>query len=355
MAIYEIAADRIQHVPPTSFEAERFRERGDLQRLLRDHIDVVAPDIMVISEEFGTWEDSRRRIDLLCLDKEANIVVVELKRTDDGGHMDLQAIRYAAMVSALTFHQVVSAHDAYLGMRSIDRDGRESILQFLGWEEPHEEQFAQNVRILLVAEGFSRELTTAVLWLNQHDLDILCVRLRPYTLDGRLIIDVQQTIPLPEAAEYQVQIRKKSQQERVARASERDYTKFDLAISGTVYSGLAKRNAMYQIVKSLTDNGVTPEQTIQVVPELRRKWRRVEGNVDASTFKELASTQAQNDGKAFDPRRWFCGENELIHANSGTYAFSNQWGIGAVEFANRLIAAFPEAGITFTESEQAKV
>ena len=40
---------------------------------------------MVIGEEFGDWEDSKRRIDLLCLDKQANLVVVEIKRTEDGG------------------------------------------------------------------------------------------------------------------------------------------------------------------------------------------------------------------------------------------------------------------------------
>jgi hypothetical protein len=45
------------------------------------------------------WEDSSRSIDLLCIDKQANLVVIELKRTEDGGHMELQAIRYAAMVS----------------------------------------------------------------------------------------------------------------------------------------------------------------------------------------------------------------------------------------------------------------
>ena len=57
------------------------------------------PSGMVLAEEFGEWEASRRRIDLLVLDKDANLVVVELKRTDDGGHMELQALRYAAMVS----------------------------------------------------------------------------------------------------------------------------------------------------------------------------------------------------------------------------------------------------------------
>ena len=54
---------------------------------------------MVLAEEFGDWEDSRRRIDLLCLDPNAQLIVVELKRTVDGGHMELQALRYSAMVS----------------------------------------------------------------------------------------------------------------------------------------------------------------------------------------------------------------------------------------------------------------
>ena len=55
-------------------------------------------ETLVISEEFGEWEESRRRIDLLGLDKDANLVVIELKRTEDG---ELQSIRYAAMVSTM--------------------------------------------------------------------------------------------------------------------------------------------------------------------------------------------------------------------------------------------------------------
>ncbi|MGH2559545.1 MAG: hypothetical protein ACRDJH_10805 [Thermomicrobiales bacterium] len=195
MPIVEITADRIDTVHPTSFEAERFRERGDLQRLLRDHIEVVATEVMVVAEEFGDWADSKRRIDLLGLDKDANLVVFELKRTNDGGHMELQAIRYAAMVSTMTFDQVVAAHETYLAKRGNPGDGREAILEFLGWVEPNVLEFAQSVRIVLVAEGFSKELTTAVMWLNQHDLDIRCVRLTPYLISERLLIDVQHTIP----------------------------------------------------------------------------------------------------------------------------------------------------------------
>ena len=209
MALYEITAEKIDRLSEGSFPESQVKEREDLQRLLRQDVEIVSPDTMVIAEEFGNWEDSRRRIDLLCLDKDARIVVAELKRTEDGGHMELQAIRYAAMVSTMTFDQVVEAHGHYLKQIESDRDARAAILDFLEWDEPNEEAFAQDVRMLLVSADFSRELTTAVMWLNERGLDITCVRLKPYTLEGRLLVDVQQVIPLPEAAEYQVKVREK--------------------------------------------------------------------------------------------------------------------------------------------------
>ena len=66
-------------------------ERTALQRTLREHVDVVAPDTRVIAEDFSPRDESRRRIDLLAIDKDANLVVIELKRTEEGGHMELQS------------------------------------------------------------------------------------------------------------------------------------------------------------------------------------------------------------------------------------------------------------------------
>ncbi len=41
-------------------------------------------------------------------------MVMELKRTEDGGHMELQAIRYAAMVANMTFKKAVEVYGVYL-------------------------------------------------------------------------------------------------------------------------------------------------------------------------------------------------------------------------------------------------
>ena len=178
---------------------------------------------MVIAEEFGDWLDSSRRIDLLCLNSEANLVVVELKRTEDGGHMELQGLRYAAMVSAMTFEQLVETFARYKSKSAPDIEAaRSAIKEFLGWDEVYEEDFAQDVHILLAAADFSKELTTAVMWLVDHGINIRCVRLKPYRMDSTVLLDVQQLIPLPESTDFQTQIGVKRQAERQNRTERHD-------------------------------------------------------------------------------------------------------------------------------------
>lgn len=224
MAIFRMTKDAFVPLSQTQFSAENILERKDLQRLLRTQIGLIDPDLMVISEEFDQWVDSSRSIDLLCIDKDANLVVVELKRTVDGGHMELQAIRYAAMISRLTFAQLVDAHKYYLEKLGQDSSAAEqNILSFLNWERQADDRFASEVRIVLASADFSKELTTSVLWLNDMGLDIRCVRLKPYRDgDAGVFIDVQQLIPLPEATEYQTQVKAKEQAGRAERAERHD-------------------------------------------------------------------------------------------------------------------------------------
>ena len=56
-----------------------------------------------------------------------------------------------------------------------------------------------------------------MLWLNERELDIRCVRIKPYTDGGRTLVDVQQVVPLPEAADYQIKLRDKETSERTSR------------------------------------------------------------------------------------------------------------------------------------------
>jgi hypothetical protein len=212
MSLYRVSTQKLEAVNQTSFITEGLLERKDLQRLLRNDIRPIGDDLMVIAEEYGDWEESSRRIDLLCLSKEAGLVVVEIKRTEDGGHMELQAIRYAAMVANMTLEQVI---DAYGRTKGGDAEtARKEILEFLESDSEDDLELIGQVRIVLVSGNFSTELTTSVLWLNQHDLDITCIRLRPYKLGSDILVDATQIIPLPEAEDYAVKVRAREKEKR---------------------------------------------------------------------------------------------------------------------------------------------
>jgi hypothetical protein len=327
MPIYEFEPNSISRLPETTFSSAGVYERRDLQRLLREHIEVIAPDTLVIGEEFGDWEDVRRRIDLLAIDKMGNIVVIELKRTEDSGHMELQSIRYASMVSTLTFDQAVDVFSRYLKKIGKDnQDARMTILEFLELDEPDDDRFAQDTRIVLASAEFLPEITSSVLWLADHGIDIRCVRLKPYNLGGRLLVDIQQIIPLPEAEQYQVQFREKTQKERQARASNADFTRFDVQIGDEIHKAMWKRNAIFMICKLLCQKGVNPGEIADLFDWRGNVWFSTDALLNASDFDKRASEQALSGGLNFDRRRWFCDEGDLVPANGKTYAFSNQWG-----------------------------
>jgi hypothetical protein len=346
--IFHFTPTGIKPLEGASFQSLKLMERSDLQRLLRERLEVIAPDCMVLGEEFCSWDDARRRIDLLALDREAKLVVIELKRTEDAGHVELQALRYAAMVSTMTFEQAVEAHDAYLRKLGRDTDARLAILEFLGWDESLEGEFAHDVRIVLVAADFQKEVTTAVLWLNERELDIRCVRMQPYIFNGEVLVDVQQVIPLPEAEEYQVRVRERNEQRRVTESigGDRDKTKFDITVGGTVQRFVNKRRAILIVVRALVAAGISPEDMMRVVPSRGdRFFVSALNNLGSADFVVSLVNQKMMQGRVFDMRRWFCEDDELIHFNNKTWAVSNQWGTGTTQTLRDLLSAFPHAGI----------
>lgn len=254
--------DRFQKIDRTSLGEEGVMERQDLQRIIRDQPDVIEDGLFVIAEEFSNWADSGRSIDLLGIGEDRNLVIVELKRGDTGEHMELQAIRYAAMAANMTFRQIVDAHRDYLQMRGIDEDAQDRIHQFLDVEDGvSEPQVAtEHPRILLVSEGFSKELTTSVLWLNEMGLDIRCVRLRVYSHGDELLVDVDQVIPLPEAQDYLVQVRDRAveSQQQIATSARRvdGSGEFETSITAASEEHQLTLRKLLEWARSLEDEGL---------------------------------------------------------------------------------------------------
>jgi hypothetical protein len=348
--IYEIEHDSLIALKEVTFASKKILEK-DIQRIFRSSIEAIAPDTFVLAEEFSDWADASRSIDLLCLDKQANLIVVELKRTEDGGHMELQAIRYAAMVSKMTFADAVAAHSKFLIKNGIAASEAEAaILGFLGWDEPKGNEFGQDVRIILVSADFKKEITTSVLWLNERELDIRCVRLRPYELMGRTLVDIQQLLPLPEAVDYQIQLRKKAAEERKSQEGGSDWTRYDLNVGTEMYPNLYKRQLFLHAVRALIRNGISVSELEQILPA--GKFLGVAGKLDGETFRKAVSEMKTPAGSSYDFRRFYVGDEDLFFSENKTWALSNQWSIAFFPQLDQLMAKYPQAMLSYKTADQ---
>ena len=239
--------------------------------------------------------------------------------------MELQAIRYSAMISAMTFDQAVDAHHSFLQRIDSTENAEQRILDFLGWNEPDESLFAQDVRIVLASADFSKELTSTVLWLNDKGVDIRCVKMEPYRDEEKIYLDMQQVIPLPEAAEFQVQVRRKKQKEQ----AKKDNSKFTLTIlGGGEKQDLNKRYLMYEIVKALIAKRISPEDIKQRLKGTKSSlFTDFEGNLSEPQFATELK-KADGSGTQSKVERFFCKKEQLFYIENEdrTYALTNQWG-----------------------------
>jgi hypothetical protein len=319
MPLYTFKDKQIAEVTSTNFASEGIREREDIQAALRDKIDVISPDTLIISEEFSEWSEGGRRIDLLGIDKQANIVVIELKRDETGAHMELQSLRYAAMVSTLTFKKAVEIYQKYLNKRAITKDAEIDLVNFLGWSDPLEDVFPADVRIVLASANFSRELTTAVMWLNERDLDIRCVRIKPYKLDDAILLDIEQIIPLPEAEDYQVRVKEQTEERRAAARAARDMTKY-------LFKGIAYRKNRLVLAVINQYRSEHPDTTLQNLKEVFPD--SLQGALGVISIRE----KAQEIFDRTDKKRHFLADSEILRtADDLEIAVCTQWGTGNIE------------------------
>ena len=332
MALYQITENSLLPLSTTSFQQENLWERRDLQRLLKANIEAISSDLMVIAEEFGEWDQSGRRIDLLAVDRDANLVVVELKRTDDGGHMELQAIRYAAMIANMTWDQAKNSFKKYLQDNNLDFDPETRLCEFFDWDTPQEDDFAQNVRIILASANFSKEITTSVLWLNERDLDISCVRLTLHKLNDQLVLSADQIIPLPEAESYQIEVRQKRREVRSSRSDKKDRSLFSISYAGEPYQSQFKKSDIgYFTVMLLKDKNLIDRAVFDFLRE------------DTScSFKLLKQPEEMTETEKRYSKYRFTKDAELFFEGQGYYVARN-WGVNNVQrLIDKMETKFPE-------------
>lgn len=231
--------DKANKIIGSSFVELNIWERRHIEEWVRENPEILGEELLVLSTEFDRFVNSNDRLDILALDKNGNLVVVELKRDSAAGYADLQALRYAAMVSSMTIDKIVPYYVTYRKKFHDDQlteiEAKEKIVEYV--ESDSFSELSSKPRIILCSEGFSQEITTTVLWLSDFKIDITCVKITPYKIDDKIIIVPRTIIPLENAKQYLIDIKIKEEEKEQSVRKARPKTMKILLENGLVMQG----------------------------------------------------------------------------------------------------------------------
>ena len=200
MSVLEIKNKQVAPLSKDDLNNFFIQEQESVRGILRDSISVISPNLLVIAEKFSNTKIGKSQIDLLCMDRSANLVVVEFLVSESGKSANLSSIRNSALISKMTFDEVVKAHQDFLKKSGETKlDAQDEILKFLDQSFlAAKANFAKSIRIILVSKEVAEEIKTTAHWLNNNGTDIGWVSINRFQLDGRLLVEINQIIPIKE-------------------------------------------------------------------------------------------------------------------------------------------------------------
>jgi Predicted nuclease of the RecB family len=187
-----------------SFSELKLSERYDLQEWISGNPLILGEKLLIIQKEFDGFSDTNERLDLLALDENGKLVVIENKLDDSGRNVVWQALKYVSYCATLTKTEICQIYQRYLGASG---SAEEKLLEFYNIEDYDSlvlNASNSDQRIILVAANFRKEVTSTVLWLEGHNIEIKCIKVTPYLDGDKLYLDTEQILPMQDVGDYQI-------------------------------------------------------------------------------------------------------------------------------------------------------
>ena len=217
--IYAISGDKatIAKLEKTSLVSESLWERQNLEEWILKEPSILSEPLhesafLIITSELAGVTTSADRLDILALDKKGKLVVVELKRDVATSYPDLQAIRYASQYASMHVSELIQIYS--MAHQLTPDEAKKCLLDFVELENPDEWELDSKPRVVLVAQGFGKEIVTSVIWLRSFGVDISCISLELYRYQDQLYLTSSPIWPQPEVETVRMSIERKGEQEQ---------------------------------------------------------------------------------------------------------------------------------------------
>lgn len=206
----------LEKVNETSFKDIKCKEREDLQEWIVSNPSILGEELLIIQKEFAGFDSTNERLDLLALDKNANLVIIENKLDDTGKDVIWQAVKYASYCSTLTLLQIKEIFGKYINKNELAINAEEELIEFFEVEnlDDLDVNKENTQRIMLVSREFRAEVLSAVSWLLKFGVGIACVKVIPYKDAEDIFLDTEQILPQKELQEYTLKLVNKAKEEQ---------------------------------------------------------------------------------------------------------------------------------------------
>lgn len=197
-----------------------------LEDLIVANPQLAGEELLVLGRQLKEFQEDDKRLDVLAVDRDGEIVLLELKVDEDFGVTDLQALTYAAAYANKTgehFAATLMHWRRRTGTDDTTLDAaKETLTAFLALDAFDDWEPSQHVRVKLIAPNFPRRVLATVKWLGDlYGMRIEAIRAHLFAVGDELQCSFERVLPLPGAEEFDLTVRAREKRKREENTSRR--------------------------------------------------------------------------------------------------------------------------------------
>lgn len=205
--MYRLNRERnlLEEITETTFYESNLKERQHIEEWLRKNPEIMGEELLIIGHEYDDFENNER-IDLLAIDKEGNLVVIEVKHDNSGISVDFQALKYVSYMSRRTLKEIIEIYSKYIDDNSLQLDPIQEIMEFLNVDDESllNDMINNTQRIIIIGKEFDKRVLSVCAWLYENGINVKCISIKPYKYNEEIFIDTNQIIPPEKIEEYYI-------------------------------------------------------------------------------------------------------------------------------------------------------
>ena len=180
MRIFTIGKDN-EMIPYNEYDFKNENFESDLEELLEKNPQYFFEEsnILIIGRQVAT--NLGTYIDLLGIDKNGNIIIIELKRDKTPRETIAQLLEYASFVQNIDYEQLNTIYQTYYGTD----DGLDNYhVQYFKRDNEEKVSFNKRQKLLIIAQTITKEIKQTAIYLRRAGIDISCLEFKYFKTKG---------------------------------------------------------------------------------------------------------------------------------------------------------------------------